>query len=68
MTLPLLYRISAAPVMPLWKKVESPRTPKTFFFCPEASKALDIPMAREKPPPMQMQVSIAVSGALAPSV
>ena len=26
--------------MPLWKKVESPTTPKTFFFSPVAAKAL----------------------------
>ena len=55
--------------MPEWKKVESPKTPKTFLsFCPVAAKAFAMPMATVKPPPMQTQLSSAFSGAAAPSV
>ena len=67
-TLHLLYMISSAPVMPLWKKVLSPSTPITFFCRPVSSNALDMPMPALKPAPMQMVVSSAHRGSALPSV
>ena len=61
--------ISAAPVMPLWKKVESPMTPNTFLSVwPVAAKALAMPMATVKPPPMHTTLSRALRGAEPPRV
>ena len=56
--------LSILAVSPLWKKVESPTTPNTFLsVMPCCANAFAMPMPREKPPPMQAQVSIAERGA-----
>ena len=61
--------ISAAPVMPEWKKVESPITPNTTLsVTPSRWKDLAMPMPAEKPPPMQMHTSMQFSGGAKPSV
>ena len=55
--------------MPLWKKVESPMTPKTVLsVTPSRSKLLAIPMPAEKPAPMHTTESMQFSGAALPSV
>ena len=50
--------------MPLWKNVESPSTAQMRPFCP----AFFMPAALPMEAPMQIVVSIALSGANAPSV
>ena len=61
--------ISAAPVMPLWKNVESPMTPNTTLsVTPSRWKDLAMPMPTVKPPPMQRQASMQFRGAALPRV
>ena len=66
---PLLYTISAAPVMPLWKKVESPTTPNTTLpVTPSFSKLLAMPIPAEKPAPMHTTESMQFRGSAQPRV
>ena len=57
-----------SPVMPEWKKVESPMTATGFSFRPAISLTLAIPWAALMLAPMQMQVCMALMGGSAPRV
>ena len=56
-TLAPAWTASVRLLKPEWKKVLSPRMPKTFRPSPCFSRALARPMGMEKPEPMQMAVS-----------
>ena len=64
----LLTIASMSPVIPEWKKVESPMTAKTFSLRPAISTALRKPMPADTPAPMQMTESVTESGGTIPSV
>ena len=64
----LLTIASMRPVMPEWKKVESPMTAKTFSLRPARSTALRKPTPPETLAPMQMTLSVTESGGTMPSV
>ena len=64
----LLTMASISPVIPEWKKVESPMTAKTFSFLPARSTALRKPTPAETLAPMQMTESVTESGGTMPSV
>ena len=65
--MPLLYTTSIRPVIPEWMKVESPMT-LTSFLANSGPRALAMPRAAPMDAPMQMVVSMALRGGVAPKV
>ena len=64
----LFHTASIRLVIPLWKKVESPIKPNTFFFCPLRRRLRSMPSPAEIPPPIQKMVSVTFKGGTIPSV